>query len=285
MGDIEPTHRDGLRRGNTLIVRRTSEYSNLRPVFAVLFILTIPALVTANTGGPQPPCSSAATSPYSPPGVPPEVKLWHADDLTRAGWTPPDCLGWASASQSRLIVATAGSFRFDGTADKLVARIGAISTLRGVRYWSVTDRMWRPLVLDAWALSRPDPLSRRPDFPAAEMTVGSELYYCEDDSRSGKIVHRMTVRERSPTRAVIAIENLSPVRFLFVTLFEPGTLQSVEIVELVSPGVWGFYLLTRTGEGVGAFAGGHEASYVNRAVSIYRHLAGIPTDEEPPPAR
>jgi hypothetical protein len=213
------------------------------------------------------------------------VEVWHEDDLKRLGWRRPDCLGWASSSRSKVLVAIAGSFRFDGTAENLVARIGAISTLQGVRYWSVTDKMWRPLLIDAWALSRPDPRSRRPDFLAADMTAGSELYYCwENDSRSGKIVHRMTVRERSPARAVIATENLTPVRFFFVTLFEPGALQSVEFVELVSPGVWGVYLLTQAGEGMSALAGGHEASYVNRAVAMYRHLAGIPTDTEPPAA-
>jgi hypothetical protein len=142
----------------------------------------------------------------------------------------------------------AGSFRFDGAADEPVARIGAISTPRSVRYWSVTDESWRPLVFDAWALHRPDPRSRRADFSAAEMTAGSELYNWENDSRSGKIVQRMTVRKRGPARAVIAIENLTPVRFLFVTLFEPGALRSVEFVERVSRGVWGIYLLTRTGE-------------------------------------
>jgi hypothetical protein len=193
-------------------------------------------------------------------------------------------LGWAPSSHTKLILALAGSFRFDGSADQLVARIGAISTLRGVRYWSVTDKMWRPLVIDAWALSRADPRSRRPDFLAAEMTAGSELYYWQNDSRSGKIVQRMTVRERSPARVVVAIENLTPVRFFILTLFEPGALQSVEFVELVSPGVWGVYLLPRTSEGASALVGGHEASYVNRAVAIYRHLAGIPTDEEPPVA-
>jgi hypothetical protein len=256
----------------------------LKRLFVVLLVLTIPALATTATGGPQPPCNSAAAPAYSPPGVPPVVNVWHDDGLKRAGWKPPDCSGWAPSSHSKLVLAMAGSFRFDGTADELVARIGAISTLRGVQYWSVTDKMWRPLVIDAWALSRPDPRSRRPDFLAAEMTAGSELYYWENDSRSGKIVYRMTVRERSPARAVIAIENVTPVRFFLVTLFEPGALQSVEFVELVSPGVWGVYLLTRAGEGVSALAGARDASYVNRAVAIYRHLAGIPTDQEPPAA-
>ena len=179
----------------------------------------------------------------------------------------------------------AGSFRFDGTADDVIARIGAISTLRDIRYWSVTDTMWRPLVSDAWALSGPDPRSRRPDFPAVEMTAGSEHYYWENDSRSGKIVQRMTVRERNPARAVIAIENLTRVRFLLVTLFEPGALQSVEFFDLISPGVWGVYILTRTGEGASTLAGDHDASYVNRTTAIYRHRTGIPTDEEPPAAR
>jgi hypothetical protein len=77
----------------------------------------------------------------------------------------------------------------------------------------------------------------------------------------------MTVRVRNPARMVIAIENQAPVRFLLVTLFEPGALQSVQFFGLVSPGVWGFYLLTRTGERVSALAGSHEASYVNRAVA------------------
>ena len=249
-----------------------------------LLALAIPALTVAAIGGPQPPCGSAPVPAYSAPGVRPLVKVWHDDELTQAAWTPPKCLGWDPSSHSKVIIAVAGSFHFEGTVDELVARIGAISTLREVRYWSVTDKKWRPLVIDAGALSTPDLRSRRPDFQAAEMTPRNELYYWEHDSRSGKIVHRMTVHERSPTRVVIAIENVTPIRAFFVTLFEPRALQSAEIIERISPGVWGVYLLTRTGDGASALAGSHEASYVNRTVAIYRHLAGIPTNAEPPAA-
>lgn len=244
-------------------------------------MFSIPALSTGATG-PQPPCGTVAAPAYSPPGMPPAIVTWHGDDLARSGWKPPDCSGWAPSSHSRFVLAIAGSFRFDGGTDELAARVGAISALRDVRYWSVTDKLWRPLLNDASALSRPDPRSRRADFGPAEMTAGSELYYWENDSRSGKVVHQMTVLVRNPARLVIAIENRTPVRFLLVTLFDPGALQSVEFFDLVSPGVWGFYLLTRTGEGVSALAGGHEASYINRAVAIFRHLAGLQTDEEPP---
>lgn len=157
--------------------------------------------------------------------------------------------------------------------------------MRGIRYWSATEALWRILVIDAAALSGPDARSRRADFAPSELLKGSEHHFWEDDSRSGEIVYRMKVLDRTPSALAIATENLTPVRMLLVTLFEPGALQSVEYIAQVSPGVWGVYLLTRTGDGTSMLAGGHEASYVNRAVALYRHLAGIPTDREPAAAR
>ena len=154
-----------------------------------------------------------------------------------------------------------------------------------MRYCSLTDNDWRPLIFEAWAFSGPVPPSRRPDFLPAEMPPGRELYYLENDNRSGKIVQRMTVRERSPARTVIAIENLTPVRFLLVTLFEPGALQTVVFSELIAPGLWGVSLMTQTTGRVSAPAGGHEASYSNRAMAIYRHRAGLPSDGDPPAAQ
>jgi hypothetical protein len=47
--------------------------------------------------------------------------------------------------------------------------------------------------------------------------------------------------------------------------------------------VWGYYGLW--GIRAGALTSGHEASSVNRALAFYRHVAGIPTDQEPPAAR
>lgn len=195
---------------------------------------------------------------------------------------PPNCAGWASSSRSKLVVAMAGSFRFDGTADEVVRRIGAISTLPGVRYWSVTDNAWRPLAVEASALSRPDQQSRRADFLAEEMTSGRELYYWELHRRSGNIVYRMTVLQRSPVRAVIATENVTPVRMFLMTLFEPAALQSVAFVELIAPGVWGVYFLTRAGKGASTLAIGREESYVNVAPAMYGHLAGIQPSRTPP---
>ena len=65
----------------------------------------------------------------------------------------------------------------------------------------------------------------------------------------------------------------------------PGALQSIEIIERLSAGTWGIYLITRTGEGASFLAGDHAPSYINRSIALFRNLAGIPTDQEPPGAR
>jgi hypothetical protein len=61
-------------------------------------------------------------------------------------------------------------------------------------------------------------------------------------------------------------------------IVEPGDIQAAYFLEHRSPGVWDYYSLTRTTPRFG----GHVASYINRAVAAYRHIAGIPTDRDPP---
>jgi hypothetical protein len=178
-----------------------------------------------------------------------------------------------------------GSFRFDGGMGGLLARVGAVSLLRTVQYWSTTDKKWRPLANNASALTGPDVKSRREDFAISELKKGADLYYWQDDTRSGEAVYRLRVYENTPERAVISSENLTPIRRFFVTLFQPGALQSVIFIQHLSPDIFGVYILSRTGEGTSALAEGHAESYVNRAVALYRQLAGIKTDQEPPAAR
>jgi hypothetical protein len=178
-----------------------------------------------------------------------------------------------------------GSFRFDGTMDGLLARVGAISTLTDVLYWSATDKKWRPLSNEASALSSPDPKTRRQDFSASELVKGADFYYWEDDTGMGSTVYHLRVSENTPERAVISSDNVSPIRRMFFTLFKPGALQSLLIIQHLSPGIFGVYILSRSGEGTSILAEGHEASYVNRAAALYRQLAGIKTDQEPPAAQ
>jgi hypothetical protein len=256
-------------------------HKTLYAVVASIFVLT----TSARAALPQPPCTVPAIPAHSPPDAAPAIAIWHGDDLEQSKWRPPACTGWSPASRSKLVVALAGSFRFNGAMTQLLERAGAISTFRNVRYWSTTDKEWRPLANDASALAGPDRASRRADFSASDLIKNAKLYYWEDDSRSGQIVYRLSVFENAPDRAVIASENITPVRRFFVTLFKPGALQSTIFIQRLSAGLFGVYILSRTGEGTSAFAAGHDDSYVNRAVALYRQLAGIKTDQEPAAAR
>ncbi len=231
--------------------------------------------------GPRPPCGDTPSPAYAEPGSLPVVRVWSAGELG-ANWTPPACTGWRPRP-FRTLVATAGRFRHRGGANDLLERFGAISTLTTIRYWSVTDQRWLRLITDASALEGPDAARRRPDFGVADMRVGAELYFAQDDNRStGDVVYRMRVREITPDRIVVETENVSSVRYLLVPLAGPGDLQALYFLERLAPEMWGYYSLARTGGGASSLLEGHETSYVNRTVALFRHLAGLPTDLGPP---
>jgi hypothetical protein len=244
---------------------------------ATIMSQSLGALVQA-ADGPRPPCGVTPEPSYAPLGEAPAIQSWHASD-----WTAPACTGWAS-SRPTLLVALAGSFRYSGGAADLLAAFGRVSTLRGIRYWSVGDRGWRTLVTGAAALDGPGTRRRRSDFAPAEMVRGADLYFAQEDSRSsGEVVYRMRVLENGPDRVAVTAENATSVRLLLVPLFAPGDLRCTSYLERLSPGVWGYYGLW--GIRAVALTSGHEVSLVNRALAFYRHVAGIPTDQEPPAAR
>jgi hypothetical protein len=67
-------------------------------------------------------------------------------------------------------------------------------------------------------------------------------------------------------------------------LLKAGGLHALYVFEERSPGIWTYYSLTRIAEGSWLMSG-HDNSYVNRVVAVFRHVIGIPTDLEPPAAR
>src|SRR6185436_12670960 len=180
-----------------------------------------------------------------------------------------------------LVLGLAGRFALAGGVDALLARIGAVSTLRGIRYWSVTDNAWRDFITDAAALSEPDARSRRPDFAVAELWRGEDLHFSQSVSRSSEpVVYRARLREAGPIRIVVEFENVSTVHVLrLIPFYDPGDIRMTIFVERVSDGVWGYYALSVIRETPSA-AG--EASFANRAAAFYRHVAGIATAPAPP---
>jgi Family of unknown function (DUF6675) len=157
-----------------------------------------------------------------------------------------------------------------------VARLGAISTWTGIRYWSASHGSCRVLISDAHALAGPDANQRRPDFAPDEMVTGKELYFYEDDTGPGSgAVYRMRLRAVTPDRLVVETENVTAIKLFVISLFEPGALRAFYVVERAQGDGWTYYSLSGATAKASALALGHDASYINRALALYAHLAGL----------
>jgi Family of unknown function (DUF6675) len=183
------------------------------------------------------------------------------------------------------LVTTVARFRHASEAESLLRRIGAISGLTGMRYWSTTHKRWQTLVVDAHALTGVQPPQRRKDFTPDEMPEGKLLYFEQADNLSGNAVYRMHIAEASADRLIVDVENVTTMRYFFIPVFHPGEMQSIYFLDRESENVWRYYSIVRTGMKANHLIAGNEASAVNRAVAFYRYLVGIPTDQEPPAAR
>jgi hypothetical protein len=246
-----------------------------------LFMIVVVALLIDTVSAAadfQPPCGSPPVPAYPAASISPAVLT-----KTLTDWLPPPCAGWLGLSPNR-VVAVAGRIREPGGAATLLGRFGAISSLRGMQYWSETEQSWQTLIIDAFSVVDAAGTNRRGDFRPEEMRPGASLYSAERDNRSSQnVIYRMQVLESTPNRVVVSITNVSPVRQYFITLFAPGELKTTYFLDRLGPDDWGYYALS--GATTGLVTGGHPASWVNRAIAFYRHFVGIPTNTEPPAAR
>lgn len=225
------------------------------------------------------PCDGAeAVPPPAPIGAPPVVGIWTASDL--ASWQPPACAGWGG-SDMRSLVVISGSFKIDG-GGSVMAKFGAVSRFAGIKYWSASGGKFEQLILRAHALTTPENGSQRSDFSGAEMASGRPLAFSQTDNDAGSIVYRMRVREAAADHVVLTSENVDSIRRLLVPLFGPGELQTLYVMREEGKGVWSYYSLARVRSNASGLTDGHEKSIVNRGIALYRHIAGIPTDQNPP---
>jgi hypothetical protein len=255
------------------------------PIILMTVALGASAATRADWDGPvSPPCEGDMTQPpYAPVGAPPNVTIWEGMRRS-ASPTISSCLTWPSA-QTQKLVAVAGTFQATDGSDTLISRFGDVSGLKLVRYWSTTEQAWRPLLLAATAVTSKTGGLPRGNFTSAELENGQDVYLSQRDGRVARdVIYRMRLRVHKPDRLVIETENVTPVSWFTLTLFKPGDLRTTYFLEHRSGGTWSYYALTTIASGKWLTAG-HDKSYINRAVAMYRYLAGIPTDLEPPPAR
>lgn len=244
----------------------------------LLLALALPSI--ANAAGPQPPCEGSAVPGFGAVDGSPTAGAWSQADLRRAGWRPPPCLGWQG--DSRLVVALAARFRSPLSLDALATRLVAASHHSAIRTWSVTRQEWRPLSLDAWALDGPTDKMRRPDPSGDALLAGRDFYYAENSDVGGRVVYRLHVVEHTAERIVLTTENITAIRAAIITLFEPGALQAATILSREGPDTWSLYEISRAGTDSNSFVAGYQSSYLNRLEAMRRHLAGLPTDRDPP---
>jgi hypothetical protein len=238
--------------------------------------------VRAHAIAPVPPCAGPPSPAYAALGTSPHFAVFHSDDLTD-NWPLAACAG-LPVQRPALLIATAGRFAGPPDSDALLTHIGAISSRIGTRYWSITDRRWEKLVTDAYALRAPDLRARAPDFTALEMKSGRELYFAQKDNRSSSpVIYRLHVRDLAPSGFVLEEENVTPIRFLLVTIYGTGAIRSVSFLHKDANNTWDYYALTDILAEPPLF-GSSERSAINRAAAQFRSIAGLPTDQDPPAA-
>lgn len=243
---------------------------------AALALIASTAVCAAGAPAPRPPCSRADPLPAYGAANAPAIESW-----SRLEWRAPACLAW-SGSRYRFVIALAARIEAPDAA-ALRARFGAVSTTRGLLYWSVTESAWRVLIRDAAALSGAHG-GRRGDFAPDEVREGATLRFLEVDNRSEEpVTYAMHVLESKPDRIVIETENVTPIKAFLVTVFPPGTLRNAYILTRVDSRTWGFYAVSAATEGASGLVSIAKASYENRARVLFAHFAGVAIAHDQPP--
>ena len=244
--------------------------------------LILCAASAAAADEPYPPCHEAPDPAYAVTGAPPNLLV-----LTEEGfvWDAPRCTGWGKG-QYALLVAAAATFGHKGGVDGLIGKFAAISGFKTVRYWSTSHQAWRPLFRSAHALSTARQGARRGDFDLADLVPGPvKHFWLEENGPVGAAIFRLRVLERSRDRLIIDIRNQRAVNPPVHPKIAAGGYRYLFMFDRAAPGVWRYYGITGLrGKGAAAVTW-FRNSYVNRAIAMYRYVAGIPMEREPPAAR
>jgi hypothetical protein len=258
--------------------------------FRPCMVLVASMLLLAPVSGfaasvPVPPCPGLAASPAFPAlNAPPAIAVWRGDLLDRKV-PAPSCLGWPNFDFSTVLAIT-GRFRHPGGVEAMLSDFGRVSSMSGLKYWSIGDERWQVLVERSEAIGDPEKRQVRPDFTPAELKPGRDFYFQQRENRGNDdIVYRMRVLSVGPDGFSVELSNASDIDFMFFRLFAPGDLRSVYFFQQLGTDEWGYWAVGGTHLGMTGVFGPHIGSFENRATALYRHFAGIPEDQEPPAAK
>jgi hypothetical protein len=260
--------------------------TGVKRLLALIAVLLVPVVAQAQSPlqgfALRPPCEGSPEPAYTRLGGPPAVATWSESDLNTAAWRLSPCLHWTEG-RTRLATALAAVVHAPSL-DELLARYGALSHYKSIRFWSTMHQSWEEFVAQAGFTDGPNATYTYPDLKPEDFVTGKDFYYYELDPRTGRTIHHLAVRQRTADKVELATENLTPIRYSMFTVFEPHALKTATFIERRGPDEWGYYQAIGVGEG-SDFIAVHSASpYINRLTALYRYMAGLPTDGAPPAA-
>ena len=223
-------------------------------------------------------CGSAPAPAYPAPDKAAVVETWLLDG--RRDGPMPDCSA-LKGREFELLVRLTASFNGPSDIDALLARLGAVSALKGATYWSFTDHKRLPLFKEAFAVDKPGSTQPRPDFSAAELRGGAEMPFVHNDNRSSNLSpYGMRLVKATPDMLQLQVENLGDMRMFGLLLVAARETQWSATIERLGPGRWGYRsLLAQRRLRLGRNEQ-HRLSNLARCVAMFDLLAGRQTEIE-----
>jgi hypothetical protein len=192
----------------------------------------------------------------------------------------PDCQGLRFRDHE-LLVRLAGSYNAPGDLSAQLLRLGAASALKGMSYWSFTDRKRLTLISEAFAVDSPTSTKPRPDFTLAELQRGDELYFVQRDNRSSALVpYGMRLVNTGADSAMVRVENIGEVKMMGLTVIAPREVQWAVTLERLAGQRVGYRSLLGVQRLRLGSAEKHRLSNLARAVAMFDLMAAQHTEIE-----
>jgi len=223
-------------------------------------------------------CGSAPGPAYPAVDQPALVHSWLLDG--HQDGPRPDCTGLRTR-EFELLVRVTASFSSALDATGLLARMGAVSALKGMPYWSFTEKKRQALIRESYAIDRPATMTPRADYSPAELRSGAELYFAQSDNRAATLMpYSLQLLPSGPQQLMLRVENVADLRYMGFKVVAAREMQWAVLLEPLGNGRWGY----RSLQGICHLGMGraeqHRLSNLSRCVAMFDHLAGRQTEIE-----
>ena len=112
---------------------------------------------------------------------------------------------------------------------KIYNSLHAVSSMRGITYWSVSRGSRQVLFTQSYAISSPGKAAPVPDVVFEEIPGDSLLYTFQEDKSFGRTIYEERFAFRADHLAV-SIENLSTISFALIPIIRPRNLVSTIVL-------------------------------------------------------